>query len=244
MERADVDVTLLHPHCFTLPLPHPTRVNMPHAPASLTPSFHKTSGRVYLFHSQGSHQDGTGLTWGKEAIMVPAIIKPALFPWANVATMVENKLDTLEPVSSARAKPIAEPHEHITLIVAGLPKLLVAILSWYLLLKYDVITKAQSFEPGWIAHVVIRDLLVTWVGAGSWEWLLYSDSSPFKARLAQRKVSLPHRPPASFPLPHSSSSIASSTSASLCVVPFLPCFSHTVLFDASFCVDECARLPL
>ena len=53
----------------------------------------------------------------------------------------------------------------------------------YLLLQYNIIEEAATLQLWWVAHIVVRDLVVTLVGAGWWEWLLYSDMSPYKAKV-------------------------------------------------------------
>ncbi len=53
----------------------------------------------------------------------------------------------------------------------------------YLLLQYNILHEAATLQPWWIAHIVVRDLVITLVGAGWWEWLLYSDMSPYKAKV-------------------------------------------------------------
>ncbi len=58
-----------------------------------------------------------------------------------------------------------------------------AVSRRYLLLQYNIIEEAATLQLWWVAHIVVRDLVVTLVGAGWWEWLLYSDMSPYKAKV-------------------------------------------------------------
>ena len=78
---------------------------------------------------------------------------------------------------------------------ATAPKLVVALVSWWLLTRYGVLDAAgQGYAPGWLAHVVLRDLVITLVGGGLWEAVLYAPFSPWRAAAARAKFN-PVYPP-------------------------------------------------
>jgi len=108
----------------------------------------------------------------------------ALFPLPNLVAMASGKV---EPIGQMRATPVATFPEHLAVILAPLPKLIVAVISWVLILRADILTQAKVYHPDWIIQILIRDLLVTFIGGGVWEWLLYGSTSPFKEKMAAKK---------------------------------------------------------
>ena len=121
-----------------------------------------------------------------------AALRAALFPFSNIATMVFSS--TLGKSDMKAPTPWATLPDHIAVVAGTAPKLVVAIVSWLLLLRYDVLSAATTYSWAWMQHIVVRDLVITLLGAGFWEWLLYADWSPFKAKLKARKFN-PEYPP-------------------------------------------------
>ncbi len=115
------------------------------------------------------------------------LLRPAFFPVPHLVAMLA---DHLGP-SEVKAKPCAGLADHVAVVFASLPKLLVAIASWLLLLKYDILTEARVWQWWWVGHVVVRDLLITWIGGGFWEFLLYADASPVKAKVCVASLEVP-----------------------------------------------------
>jgi len=51
---------------------------------------------------------------------------------------------------------------------------------------YPAFGPAKEFSPGWIFHILARNLLATWIICGFWDWFLYF--SPLQQKLHKYKM--------------------------------------------------------
>ena len=76
---------------------------------------------------------------------------------------------------------------HITIIVSAAWKILI-VAAVYHFSRHDP-ADAASLAPGWIASVTVRDVAITWLVGGVWDWLHLSPTSPAFKRLQPLKFS-------------------------------------------------------
>lgn len=90
---------------------------------------------------------------------------------------------------SAAGKPVANTVEdHVAVVLSAVPKLIIAALA----LKYSLNGFADpavyaTLSWAWVAPIIVRDLAITFGSAGVWDFIVYSDFSPLKKRMAAYK---------------------------------------------------------
>ena len=99
----------------------------------------------------------------------------------NVITMLARPKKSLAADEDAAhkhaSKPVADSaSDHIGVQLATFPKLLVAAMSLYFLTPY--FGKFDVLSLDWIAQIFVRDLIITFLTAGSWDFLLYGPFRP------------------------------------------------------------------
>jgi hypothetical protein len=132
-------------------------------------------------------------TSGHKGVTLVKLCEAAAFPWSNLYSITtgagDDKVqrDVQGNFGGTPLRPTFNLSDHLMLQAGSIPKLL---LSW-LLFKYTVDMREASqgfdFSPtGWVAKVVMRDLLLMLIFAWGWDWLFYF--SPLKARLSGLKL--------------------------------------------------------
>jgi len=77
-------------------------------------------------------------------------------------------------------KPVANTwRDHLAAQLGSVPRLLMALFCWYLM---PDIAALKTLSVSWILPIVARDLAVTIAVAGLWDFLLYSQWSPLRAK--------------------------------------------------------------
>jgi lathosterol oxidase len=114
--------------------------------------------------------------------MAWAVIKGSFFPFLNLGKMMFS--DLKDSYNRATPLPIAKPIDHVSAFFSTIPRIIISLAAWWILFP---ISDAKSLSFSWTSHIIIRDLLITWIGAGIWDFLLYSDLTPIKAKMAGRK---------------------------------------------------------
>jgi hypothetical protein len=77
---------------------------------------------------------------------------------------------------------MTSPVGHLSVVAGGATKLVFAAAVYRLLGPPDL-EAARALALPWVASVAARDLLITWLIGGSWDWLHLSPSSPLYATL-------------------------------------------------------------
>ena len=136
--------------------------------------------------------------------IVPGPLRGMLWPVGNLLEMSRLTspaagfgADKTSAQSHFSGKPVANTFvDHLGVQLSTLPKLLLAAYVWSSLSGGAAWReKAAALDRDWVLSIFARDMLLTWVIAGGWEFLLYSKYSPFSARLAGHKLNpSPPRP--------------------------------------------------
>lgn len=112
----------------------------------------------------------------------------AMFPVANLLFAGIVGAPLVAP-SEVKAKPFYnQPQEHLAVILASLPKLVIAVLCWNSL---SLGAFAGFGTRSWyeaVAIVFLRDLVINYVAAEGWNWTVYSPSSPLHKTFAKGKL--------------------------------------------------------
>ena len=118
----------------------------------------------------------------------------AIFPIGNLISMMVMK-EGAKPSEPFKAPDFQKTIFEILNTVIGItPKLVLAILFWT-----DIISPLESgaaveFDWNWMRPIIVRDLIFAIAFCGSWDWLLYSDKSPWKYQMQPFKMNV-NQPP-------------------------------------------------
>lgn len=139
---------------------------------------------------------------------IPPAFRGLLWPLGNIVTMAQLPSEPARghgpkgdvPASTHfSGKPLAnEFMDHVGVQLSTLPKLALAAYVWARLSGPSAtwLASAASLDREWVLSIFLRDMLLTWVIAGGWEFCVYSQWSPFSARLRGHKLN-PDLPAAS-----------------------------------------------
>jgi len=130
---------------------------------------------------------------------IPPAVRGLLWPVGNLLTMASlpstpasgHGPDSKTPAASHfSGKPVADTFlDHLAVQLSTLPKLALAAFVWARLSGgASWAASAAALDREWVLSIFIRDMAMTWLIAGSWEALLYSQYSPFSARLKGHKL--------------------------------------------------------
>jgi len=120
----------------------------------------------------------------------PSVLTPMAWPVGYVATAFI-KPDSDKPPKNNPA-PYYDIPGHCTAFIAAIRSWLVAYACiFYLpglsgLEAYPALGPAKIISFDWIAHILTRNLLATWIICGMWDWFLYF--SPLKNKLHKYKM--------------------------------------------------------
>lgn len=113
---------------------------------------------------------------------------PLTWPFGYVASAVLRPED--EKPTKNTAHPTLDLVGNITSVVASLRATIMAYLAIYSLYDernpYPAFGPAMTLDSCWIWPILVRNILSTWIIAGSWDYFLYF--SPLKAKLAKYKM--------------------------------------------------------
>jgi sterol desaturase/sphingolipid hydroxylase (fatty acid hydroxylase superfamily) len=127
-------------------------------------------------------------------------ILPVLWPEANLFAVAkecenddENGKTTVETTLTSVAKPIASLKDHLTVLVSATRAYLIALLCIYMIhggedesSGYPAYGRAAEWNMRWMAPILLRNVLGTWLIAGGWDWYLYF--SPYRPTLQKHKL--------------------------------------------------------
>ena len=118
-------------------------------------------------------------------------LRSGAWPFANLIRMSQvvfmgttsSTITTPEKPPKPDLKPIASWDDHIMVILGTTPRCVLGVLSW---LALDL-KACATYQWQWILHVFLRDLLLAYIVAGGWDWLLYSPHSPMNDYMRTKK---------------------------------------------------------
>lgn len=140
---------------------------------------------------------------------IPGPIRGLLWPVGNLLTMATlpstpargHGPDGSTPAATHfSGKPVADTAmDHVAVQLSTLPKLALAAFVWARLSgdASSWASSAAAMDRDWVLSIFVRDMVMTWLIAGGWEFTLYSRYSPFSARLKGHKLN--PEPPAPNP---------------------------------------------
>jgi len=105
--------------------------------------------------------------------MVGVLLKTASFPVTQLQTIVSGK--SMPERKPLVAPPKAGPFDHVVLECATIPKLIVAFICWLMIESFGFNQSGMTLS--FALHIIVRDMFITWVLGGGWDYLLYF--SPF-----------------------------------------------------------------
>ena len=115
---------------------------------------------------------------------VPPVLRGLLWPVGNLVTMAAMPATPVKghgatgdvPASTHfSGKPVADSLlDHVGVQLSTLPKLALAALVWAQLSGPAGAwsASAAALEPAWVARIFLRDMLLTWLIAGGWEFIV------------------------------------------------------------------------
>jgi len=119
----------------------------------------------------------------------PAYI-PITWPLGYVAAAITK--DDNEKVRKIQTQPLMDVGGHLTGFVAAIRSWLVAYACVFYLPEKFGLESYPAFGPGkvysidWMSHIIIRNLIGTWLICGFWDWFLYF--GPLKEKLHKYKM--------------------------------------------------------
>ena len=125
---------------------------------------------------------------------VPGVALGALWPVRNVVNMAsasaadKTHTDEAGAFSGGTLKPYPNAiGDFLGVQFGSLPKMLIAVVCWHVTAAdWGAAAAGYDLSPtGWVARIVLRDLVLMVLVAGVWDWLLYR--SPLQGRLAPYK---------------------------------------------------------
>jgi hypothetical protein len=120
------------------------------------------------------------------------------WPLPNLAAMAA-AAGKPAPKTSATSRNKAQPYttsieDHVAVQTGTLPKLALAVWVWHSAVEALLSPTggpggpAATLDAAWIGRIVVRDLLITYIVAGGWDWTLYSPYSPFYEVMKPHKL--------------------------------------------------------
>jgi sterol desaturase/sphingolipid hydroxylase (fatty acid hydroxylase superfamily) len=130
---------------------------------------------------------------------IPGPIRGFLWPVGNLITMAAlpsapatgHGTDGKTPAATHfSGKPVADTvMDHVAVQLSTIPKLALAAFVWARLSGgASWQASALALDRDWVLSIFVRDMLMTWLIAGGWEFTLYSRYSPFSQRLRGHKL--------------------------------------------------------
>lgn len=116
---------------------------------------------------------------------MPLFIMPLFWPLGHLVTLLLGNADEKPPKPTA--PPILGTNANLTSFAAALRSFLIA----YMLIEYfpggypAFKGRGATLDVSWIGHIVVRNLIGTWLCCGFWDWLLYF--SPLKHKFHKHK---------------------------------------------------------
>jgi sterol desaturase/sphingolipid hydroxylase (fatty acid hydroxylase superfamily) len=118
----------------------------------------------------------------------------ATWPLGAVVALAADRASPAAPAApakdarGARGHPHATLEEHVGMQFGCVPRLVFIALVYHFVLG-DWRTYAKEFAWPWVARIVLRDVLLAWITGGVEDFLLLSNSSPFRASMERHKYS-------------------------------------------------------
>jgi len=114
---------------------------------------------------------------------------PLTWPLGHVSTAIRKGEE--DKPSKPSSTPYLDLTGNLTAMAAAARSWTLAYLCIYYLPKqfgmiYPAFGPAKEFSPGWIFHILARNLLATWIICGFWDWFLYF--SPLQQKLHKYKM--------------------------------------------------------
>ena len=130
---------------------------------------------------------------------LPPILRGLFWPLGNLVALASlpptpakgfGSDGSVPPATHFSGKAIADtPMDHVGVQLSTLPKLALAVLVWALFSGGSSwAASAEALDREWMALIFTRDMIITWLIAGGWEFVVYSQYSPFSARLRGHKL--------------------------------------------------------